>query len=264
LTSLYPEHADWHRTIENYYRDKIHLLTRSRCAIRGADLSEGTQGIAAKCLVGEPGGIHVCNGEIFDGAEHLGQVRNDYLARPHNLSNLCLALAVAKELTVDAAEALAAAESFCGLPHRQQELGTKGGLLFVDDSISTIPESTIAALEVYARRPVTAILGGYDRGLDMSKLVAAVARGAAVAVVCIGATGKRIYAETRAADFAGGASYAGSMEEAVAIAIDTTPPGGVVLLSPAAPSYGAYRDFAERGRDFAAKAGFPVVMGPPR
>ena len=46
------------------------------------------------------------------------------------------------------------------------------------------------------------------------------------------------------------------MAEAVARAIRTTPPGGIVLLSPAAPSYGDYRDFSERGRDFAKKAGF--------
>ena len=49
-----------------------------------------------------------------------------------------------------------------------------------------------------------------------------------------------------------------SMAEAVAGAIRLTPPGGVVLLSPAAPSYGDYRDFSERGRDFAEKSGFAL------
>ena len=98
-------------------------------------------------------------------------MRNPYLARPHNRSNLCAALAVAKSLDLDPAAALEAASGFRGLPHRQQELGEIGGVLFVDDSISTIPESTLAALAVYAGRDITVILGGHDRGIDYGKLV---------------------------------------------------------------------------------------------
>jgi UDP-N-acetylmuramoylalanine--D-glutamate ligase len=259
LTSLYPEHADWHRTLASYYRDKIRLLTRARCAILGADTAAAAKEIAAQFPVGDTCGIDARGDDVFDASRPIGPVRNRYLARQHNRSNLCLALAVAKRLGLDLVEALRAAENFCGLPHRQQELGTKGGLLFVDDSISTIPESTIAALGVYAGRPVTVILGGYDRGLSYGKLTAALSQGAATNVICLGASGERIYAETQAADFAGILHRAQSMEDAVAIAISATPRGGVVLLSPAAPSYGSYRDFAERGRDFAAKAGFPAA-----
>jgi UDP-N-acetylmuramoylalanine--D-glutamate ligase len=78
--------------------------------------------------------------------------------------------------------------------------------------------------------------------------------------VCLGVSGARLAAALAAA--AGGCAVhrAASMGEAVAWARGVTPPGGVVLLSPAAPSYGDYRDFAERGRDFAEKAGFvPAV-----
>ena len=72
------------------------------------------------------------------------------------------------------------------MPHRQQELGELGGHLFVDDSISTIPESTIAALAVYADRDVAVIVGGYDRGIDYGKLVETVMGGAAKAMICVG------------------------------------------------------------------------------
>ena len=58
----------------------------------------------------------------------------------------------------------------------------------------------------------------------------------------------------------GNAIYrANSMEDAVLHAMRVTPPGGVVLLSPAAPSYGQYRDYIERGRDFAVKAGLAAL-----
>ena len=269
LTSLYPEHIDWHLSVENYYRDKINLLNHSRRRIihraaaeiveRFADGSPARQDFFA-----DEHGIHCCGTEVLDGATVIGQVRNPYLARPQNRSNLCAALAVAKSLDLDPAAALEAASGFRGLPHRQQELGEIGGVLFVDDSISTIPESTLAALAVYAGRDITVILGGHDRGIDYGKLVEKAVTGAAKAVICLGDSGERIYSLARAVatrrdDVACKIHRAQSMEDAVAYARQVTPPGGVVLLSPAAPSYGHYRDYIERGRDFAAKAGLAAA-----
>jgi UDP-N-acetylmuramoylalanine--D-glutamate ligase len=173
-------------------------------------------------------------------------------------------LSVAKALDLDPAAALEAAGGFRGLPHRQQELGEIAGVLFVDDSISTIPESTLAALAVYAGRDITVILGGHDRGVDYGKLIERAVTGAAKAVICLGDSGQRIYSLARAVairrDNGPCKIYrAQSMEDAVAYARQVTPPGGVVLLSPAAPSYGQYRDYIERGRDFAAKAGLTAA-----
>ena len=270
LTSLYPEHIDWHLSVENYYRDKINLLNHSRRRIihraaaeiveRFADASPVRQEFFA-----DEQGIHCCGTEeVLDRATAIGRVRNPYLARPQNLSNLCAALAVAKSLDLDPAAALKAASGFRGLPHRQQELGEIGGVLFVDDSISTIPESTLAALAVYAGRDITVILGGHDRGIDYGKLVENAVAGAAKAVICLGDSGERIYSLARAVatrrdNVACNIHRAQSMKDAIVYARQVTPPGGVVLLSPAAPSYGHYRDYIERGHDFAAKAGLPAA-----
>jgi UDP-N-acetylmuramoylalanine--D-glutamate ligase len=269
LTSLYPEHADWHLTVERYVRDKVQLLRRSRCSIvnrAAADMVDSMIGgpPGRKFLFNSEGGIHSNDTGIFDGRDRIGIVRNPYLARAHNRSNLCAALAVAKTLDIDLLAALDTTSDFRGLPHRQQELGESGNILFVDDSISTIPESTIAALEVYAGRDITVIVGGYDRGMQYGKLVEALLTGAANAVVCLGESGARIHALTQAAASQRGGSadaihLARSMEDAVGYAKRVTPPGGVVLLSPAAPSYGHYRDYIERGHDFAAKAGLPAA-----
>jgi UDP-N-acetylmuramoyl-L-alanine---L-glutamate ligase len=268
LTSLYPEHIDWHLSIDNYFRDKINLLNHSRrCLIHraAADVVERftAHSPARQDLFADEHRIHCCGTEILDGQTIIGQVRNPYLARAHNRSNLCAALAVAKSLDLDPAAALEAAGEFRGLPHRQQELGESGGILFIDDSISTIPESTLAALAVYAGRDITVILGGHDRGIDYRELVDKTVAGAAKTVICLGNSGERIYslalqlASRRDADNCK-IYRAQSMEEAVAYARQVTPPGGVVLLSPAAPSYGQYRDYVERGRDFAAKVGLSM------
>jgi UDP-N-acetylmuramoyl-L-alanine---L-glutamate ligase len=256
LTSLFPEHLDWHRTLDAYYRDKLNLLRHGRCAIanRAATPAIGL----ARHWFNEPGALHFRGIEVFDGTRRIGEVRNRYLARPHNLSNICAALSVAKMLDLELGAALAATADFRALPHRQQEIGEIDGVLYVDDSISTAPEATLAALEVYAGRDITLIVGGYDRGVDYGKLVARLADGAVRAVLCLGASGERIYEALRAAASCPESAVFGSLGAAVARAGELTPRGGVVLLSPAAPSYGAYRDFAERGRDFAAKAGFPA------
>jgi UDP-N-acetylmuramoylalanine--D-glutamate ligase len=254
LTSLFPEHLDWHRTLDIYYRDKLNLLCHSRCAIANREAAPA-DGLAQHWF-NQADAVHFRGTEVFDGAQRIGQAHNRYLARPHNLSNLCAALTVAKVLNLDLRGALDATADFRALPHRQQEIGEIDGVLYVDDSISTAPESTLAALEVYAGRDITLIVGGYDRGVDYGKLVAKLAGGAAGAVLCLGASGERIFEALHAAAPYPETVVVGSMGAAVARARQLTPRGGVVLLSPAAPSYGTYRDFAERGRDFAAKAGF--------
>jgi UDP-N-acetylmuramoylalanine--D-glutamate ligase len=265
LTSLYPEHLDWHGTVENYFRDKINLIGHGRCRVIDRGMSEIVERHAGSspaqiCRFNDETGIHSRGIEIFDAGKSLGRVSNPYLARPHNISNLCAALAAGKSLDIDPAAMLAGVCGFRALPHRQQELGEVRNVLFVDDSISTIPESTLAALAVYAGREVTVIVGGYDRGIEYGELVETALRGAAKAMICLGDSGRRIYTLARAASSRLGDTgctifRAEGMGDAVSLAQRVTPPGGVVLLSPAAPSYGAYRDYVERGRDFAGHAG---------
>lgn len=265
LTSLYPEHIDWHLSVDNYFRDKINLLNRSRWCVAERATAKFlkrfmTDPPPRQEFFGDEAGVHCRGIEMLDERKVIGQVLDPYLRRPHNRSNLCAALTVAKSLGLDPVAALGAATGFQGLPHRQQELGEIGGVLFVDDSISTIPESTAAALAVYAGREITLILGGHDRGVDYDKLVENLVTGAAKTVICLGKSGERIYSLARRrgdqqGDITCNIHRAQSMADAVAYARRVTPPGGVVLLSPAAPSFGSYRDYIERGRDFAANAG---------
>src|SRR5262249_48075472 len=136
LTSLYPEHADWHRTIERYVRDKLNLLNRSRCRIINSAVADVVNSIIREPegrahLVNDRSGIHADDRGIFDGQNQIGVMRNAYLGRVHNRSNLCAALTVSKALDIDLTAALDAAGDFQGLPHRQQELGKRDQILFV-------------------------------------------------------------------------------------------------------------------------------------
>jgi len=238
LTSLSQEHLDWHHSVAAYRRDKLNLLRHARYSLINRE---------AMATVSEVLDLGQLAHDTFTADTEL-HVGNRYLARPHNLLNLAGALAVARSLRVDTAVALRAAESFPPLPHRQQEIGEVDGVLYVDDSISTTPEATIAALDVYRDRVVTVIIGGHDRGIDYGALVRRLRTEPQPGVVLMDASGRRIHGLL-------GGIQVDSMREAVNRAREMTRRGGVILLSPAAPSYGRYRNFVERGEDFARCAG---------
>ena len=131
-----------------------------------------------------------------------------------------------------------------------------GEVEFVDDSLSTNVLPARAALEAYAGRPVALLVGGHDRGLDYAPLGRAIAqRDAATLVVTMPDNGPRIGRAVRAEtgerveviDTA-------SLEDAVDAAVRWAPAGGVVLLSPAAPSFGRYGDYREHAAAFAVAA----------
>jgi UDP-N-acetylmuramoylalanine--D-glutamate ligase len=176
----------------------------------------------------------------------------------HNRINLCAALAAIEALGLDAAPLAAHAASFRPLPHRLQSLGVRDGVEWVNDSISTTPHASLAALAMFRGRPVALLAGGHDRGLDWHGFAEAMREGAPAAIVTMGQNGPRIHALLApvAAERGFLLQAADDLGHAVRLARAALPPGGVVLLSPGAPSFGAYRDYTERGRHFARLAGF--------
>lgn len=261
LTSLYPEHLDWHRTLAQYYRDKVNMLTRAKARVINTAcmplIKEHGLSIAPFWEANIQTGIHVRGQDIFNGQTALPPVQNTYVQRAHNLVNLCMALTVMDQLGFDVAEVMTTLTNFRALPHRQQELGVRENILYVDDSISTTPQSAIAAMEAYRHAPLTLIAGGHDRGIDYAPLVDYIKAQGIHAVVCMGPSGARIHDALCAAPSAN-IFKAASMAEAVAWAQKNTPPQGTILLSPAAPSYGLFKDFTARGAAFACASGFAV------
>ena len=168
------------------------------------------------------------------------------------------ALAAIEALGLDAAALAPHAASFRPLPHRLQALGTRDGIAWVNDSISTTPHASLAALDVYRDRRVALLAGGHDRGVDWSGFAEAMRSRPPEAIVTMGQNGPRIHAllEPVAATAGFELAAAADLEEAVVHARAALGTEGVVLLSPGAPSFGAYRDYTERGRHFAALAGF--------
>jgi UDP-N-acetylmuramoyl-L-alanine---L-glutamate ligase len=267
LLNLFPEHLDWHGTAATYFADKIRLLRNTTRGIRIANAADARSrellaGIEGIVLFNHERGFHVTDGKILCGDETVLPTDELALRGEHNYSNVCAALTTVSAMGVDWRVAARALPAFAGLPHRLSVLGTVDGLTFVDDSIATVPAASMAAVRSFPERPITLLLGGYDRGLDYGELAAFLVRRPVQLVVTLPDSGPRIGGAIRAEISRAGAESVPSVRDArdladaVAIARSLLPPGGVVLLSPAAPSYGHYRDFEERGKAFAAAAGF--------
>jgi UDP-N-acetylmuramoylalanine-D-glutamate ligase len=126
---------------------------------------------------------------------------------------------------------------------------------FVDDSLSTNVLPTLAALDAFPDQRVALIVGGFDRGVDYASLAAGVQRRTAPSLVLgVPDSGPRIIEAIQAAGSMPmvQTSLAESVEAAARIGLDWAVPDGVVLLSPAAPSFGLFRDYRERAEAFAA------------
>ncbi len=249
VLNLFREHVDWHGSEEAYAADKLRLLGLP--GVRIAVVPEGDERVRGDV----PGGRESRGFAAPQGldAASLG------LRGEHNVLNLGAALAVAEAVGVTVKDPASAMASFEPLPHRLEVVAAeRDGVIWVNDSVATTPEATIAALRTFADRPVTLIAGGYDRGQDYTQLGRAIEEHPGDAsLVTLPVTGARIAtsvydAAVRAGEAWTRAHPAGNLDEAVRLAAAVTPRGGVALLSPAAPSFGAFRDFEERGERYRA------------
>jgi UDP-N-acetylmuramoyl-L-alanine---L-glutamate ligase len=254
VTSLNPDHLPWHRDdVETYYRDKLSLCSRpgARWTVANGDDDLVT---ARRDLLGPQ--VRWVRAEDEPAAtwiEPLG------LLGVHNRRNALIARELLRRAGVPGADDDAALEKaaagFTGLESRLQVIGEVDGVSFVDDGLSTNVLPTLAAVDAFPDRRVALIIGGQDRGIDYAPLAEGLrARTVPLLVLTVPDNGPRIRRELLA-------TGAGDRVEVVEAADVTAAvraghawaaPGGVVLLSPAAPSFGQFRDYRHRGEVFAA------------
>lgn len=274
LTALFPEHLNWHGTQERYYADKMNLFAGPACRLAAnmanADVAREAGPHRSLDAFGVDGTIRPRGSDVVDAdGRPLVSLGSSGLVGSHNASNVAGALtalrAMGHDITLRAYDLQAALDSFEPLPHRLQMVGTRDGRLVVDDSLSTAPQAAVAALEAYGDRPVAIIVGGFDRGLDYGPLATACAsRTAETWVLGVPESGERLVPLIEAAVVAEKVSYVHvelfegptGFDDAVLRADHVTPTGGVILLSPGAPSFGRFHDYRERGMHFRSLLGF--------
>ncbi|HYM85570.1 MAG TPA: UDP-N-acetylmuramoyl-L-alanine--D-glutamate ligase, partial [Pseudoxanthomonas sp.] len=263
VLNLFPEHLDWHGSEARYVEDKLALLTQARpkiAVLNAADSRLVSLQLPDSAVhwFNHAQGWHLHGDDVYRGESFVFDSTRTPLPGRHNRGNLCAVLATIEALGLDAPALAAHAESFRPLPNRLQTLGARDGITYVNDSISTTPHATLAALDCFRGQPVAVLVGGHDRGVDWSDFAVAMQQHAPVAIITMGANGARIHdllaplASNGVLKLEAAEGLEAAVEKARSLLGDT----GVLLLSPGAPSFGTYRDYVARGRHFAALAGF--------
>ncbi len=269
VTNFSPNHLDWHGSLDHYRTSKQTILryqTPGDVAVLNFDDADVSRWPTEANRIGfgenDPGGagVFAVSESSTDWQVRIGAVEEtiplgDWLKVPgrHNQINAAGAVAAALSAGAPLKAARNALESFAGLPHRLQWVAEWEGRRFYDDSIATTPESAIKALEAFSE-PIILLAGGYDKGIDLGELAAMIAR-RVKAVALLGATGPVLKQYLDRLEFPETAMCpCRSFAEAVRWSADRSERGDVILLSPGCASYDWFRNFADRGEQFARLA----------
>lgn len=268
LTSLFPEHLDWHGSLEAYYSDKLRIVAN------GPDLvvANGDDPVLRELVtenfskldvrwVGKGREWHL----EYDGSEswlcraskRMFHSKDGKVRGRHNQRNMLVAVALAEatgRLEMDVVSSVLS--NFEGLPHRLERILEPAGPIFVNDSLATNPHASLVALRTIWSENMVWIVGGEDRGVDYQPLVEQAVMRPPRTIIGLPKSGKKILSLIGQALKRNNVSQAVTLEQAdsmlsaVERARELSGPGEYVLLSPAAPSFGEYRDYRERAEAF--------------
>lgn len=268
LLNIYQEHLDHYNSYEEYQQCKWNITRHQNdndFFVFNADhelLCElfNYVGISRKTYTfsaskPQTQGCYIHENQIyFNGKTFYDCAESRYLKGNHNLLNIMAAINVCKICGVNDDIIRSGIADFKGLPHRLECVGTYQGITFYNDSISTIPETTMAAIKSL-ENVQTLILGGFDRGVDYSQLVDFLIQQPIKNIIFVGDAGQHIsnlwisriienpQLQSDSTNFFDAENY----DEVVKLAFKHTEKNHICLLSPAASSYDMFKNFEHRG-----------------
>lgn len=267
LLNLFEEHLDHYKSYLHYQMAKLNIGLKQNISdyfIYNLDDLTISKLLATHEILSIPLPFSTSreleHGIFLDNSNHILEpnfgcapilLEDDFpLKGEHNKKNMMVAALVAMIYKLDSAEITAGLKSFSPLPHRLEFVGTKNGIDFYNDSISTIPQATIEALNTLPKTS-TLILGGFDRGIDYSILIDFLETHSIQNLIFTGEAGKRMLELVKNSPRIKSTLYFESeYDQIMKIAFEVTQPGSVCLLSPAASSYDKFKNFEHRGDFF--------------
>jgi UDP-N-acetylmuramoylalanine--D-glutamate ligase len=241
LTMIGADHLDWHGTLADYHAAKANLVRFQKP--HGIVVVDATHEHSRRLASLSPG-------RVIEVPRDLPRPLSLRLPGSHNQRNAQLALHAAMAWGVGFDDAQRAVETFEGLPHRLHLVHESHGVRWVNDSIATIPEAAVAAGKAFDAGTVIQIVGGSDKGLDLTPMCVELPRHCK-AIFTIGTLGPSIAKRMTESCGSAGVEHVGTLELAVARARAIACPGDVVLLSPGCASYDQFSNFEARGNAFA-------------
>ncbi len=253
------EHLDVHESMEEYVEAKAQITryqsaddlliynAGNRYALHIADGS-----VAQKIGYPAETAAHLSDGYFYYGQQQLCSIDALSIEGPHNIDNALAAIDAVWNYTQDATAIEKGLSDFDGLPHRLAYVRTVNDVDYYDDSIATTPSSAIAALRTFADKPKVIILGGSSKNSDFTELATEMTRHDVWALL-IGEEAQRLADAFQTVGFDKFEILNNPTAHIfTARAAEIARPGGVVLLSPAAASFGLFKNYVDRGEQFIA------------
>jgi len=254
------EHLDYHSSAEEYIQAKANLVRwqrKSDFAALNAD-NDSSSSFASLTPAKvyyfsrqkKVDGAFVKDGQIYLFDKLIGSTSNLQILGIHNWENICAACIAAFLAGADLNSIKKVVFSFKGLEHRLEFVKEIGGVKFYNDSFSTTPETTIAAIKAFSQ-PIILIAGGSEKGSSYNQLGKEVSQSKVKTLIIIGKTAQKIKEAVQKAGFRGKIIYKpGGMKEIVERAFAEAQKADVVLLSPACASFDMFKNYKDRGWQF--------------
>ena len=251
LTNIFPDHLNWHKNFSDYKKSKSYIFSFQNKDDRvfiGSDDKTCRQAVKnAKSK------ITLVNSRL---PEKLEKIIIQNLGQ-HYKNSVSLARAVAKHFGAGDKKISAILKNFRGLAGRQEVIKVIRGVTWINDTTSTMPEATIAALDRFgnlaqlARGRLILIAGGQDKKLNFRKMALAIKKFAAVLILLPGTATAKLKKDLKKVGFKNeNIIAAGSMLKAVRAARNLIQKNDFVVLSPGAASFGLFNNEFERGEKF--------------
>lgn len=256
VLNIFEEHLDHYKSFENYANAKANIFMSQKKddvffyngdidLVKELAKKSPSKGLKV-CFTTEDSNaaLYIKGDDIFYNDKKIYSRQNKRnLLGDYSLNNIMFVLGISEYLGLDLDKTIKTISEFNGLRHRLQFVGKVDGVSYFDNSIATIPEATIEAVKALDNKVDTLIIGGMDRGIDYSKFDTYLVESNIKNIICMPKTGhdtaKKLPVDKK--------YVVDTLEDAVKVAKRVTPKGGICLLSPAAASYGFFKNFEEKG-----------------
>ena len=241
FTNLYPDHLNYYKNLEDYFYDKEAIFQYQK---------EEDYLVINKSL--KALGKNFCAPSLLFFSKKNFPYPLTYLKGEHNLENAAATLKVAEILKIDKNKAVEAIKNFGGLPYRQQVVGKKGNVIFVNDTTSTTPIATIKAIDAFKDKKIVLILGGNSKNLPYDELIKQLDNVEKIVLLAGSFTDQIL--DTSEVSFTEKISkqvyddLQKAVREAYRIALDLK--NSYVLFSPGATSFAMFNNEFHRGEEF--------------
>ncbi len=250
LLNIFPEHLDFYENFADYINAKANITkfqSENDYLIFNSDDQQTKKIADSSSAKLNPLGQDdlILARELSQGSKLLGEF---------NLSNIAAAVKVTELFQVSKTITKKAIKDFQPLEHRLEPVGTYQGITFYNDSLATIPEATIAALDTLGDDVETIFLGGFDRGVDYQSLVKRLRQSQVHNLILFPTTGSKIWDTIMSQDPTAARRFkhfsVQNMADGVKLAYQYTTKGKIALLSCASTSFNLFKDYRDRGDQF--------------